>query len=82
MKSYCTFPQNGKAHFTLGIFVKTHGCLYKMLGHILKQVFFSKLVKIQAYHFMATSTHIFSFFQNGVEIDYMPFLANIGEGRK
>jgi hypothetical protein len=34
------FPQNGNAHFTLGIFVKTHGFLYKMVGHILKLVFF------------------------------------------
>lgn len=40
MKSYCTFPQNGNAHFTLGIFVKTHDFLYKMVGHILKLVFF------------------------------------------
>lgn len=42
MKSYCTFPQNVNAHFTLGIFVKTHGFLYKMVGHILKLVFLKK----------------------------------------
>jgi hypothetical protein len=75
MKSYCTFPQNGNAHFTLGIFVKTHGFLYKMVGHILKLVFLKKHIKIQAYHFIATSSLFFSSFfpkQGGNRLHAIP----------
>jgi hypothetical protein len=58
MKSYCTFPQNGNAHFTLGIFVKTHGFLYKMVGHILKLVFF----KTYQNSSLSFYSHKFTFF--------------------
>ena len=74
MKSYCTFPQNGNAHFTLGIFVKTHDFLYKMVCHILKLVFFKTYQNSSLSSYSDKFTFFSSFFpkQGGNRLHAIP----------